>query len=326
LQNAQAADNLPQAVGTSLDYGFGCTAASATTITGVTFSDTEGVFFPRTITGGGTGTLGACTAITGAVLANNVVRENKTLTDFPIGAPIGEGQIGLPLSVFPFIQLYDFTAGGDAKIVYNIGGGAPQTVTLEFDDALDDWATLATDKSSYPQGSDVHITISDNWLNVDPTDEDSWSFGSNSTNSTTVYQAFTENGVADGAAVAEGTANLQGNLTTIDAGDLGVLLINYNPNNAPVDGILNLFDNDDQVLVAGVNASQAFVDITVGGRNYLGQGSAPVTVVETEEQKQALEYSRTLMKAITLISEFQLTPQEAQLQLLIIMTLLAQYW
>jgi hypothetical protein len=82
LQNAQAADNLPQAVGTSLDYGFGCTAASATTITGVTFSDTEGVFFPRTITGGGTGTLGACTAITGAVLANNVVRENKTLTDF----------------------------------------------------------------------------------------------------------------------------------------------------------------------------------------------------------------------------------------------------
>ena len=105
-----------------------------------------------------------------------------------------------------------FTAGGDAKVVYNIGGGSPQTVTLEFDDALDDYGTLSKDRTSYPQGANVHITISDNWLNVDPTDEDSWTFGSNSTNSTTVYQAFDENGVAAGAGIAGGTTNIQARL------------------------------------------------------------------------------------------------------------------
>ncbi|MGH9910068.1 MAG: hypothetical protein ACRD32_05465, partial [Nitrososphaerales archaeon] len=186
---------------------------------------------------------------------------------------------------WPFIQLYSFTAGGDAKIVYNIGGGSPQTVTLEFDDALDDWATLSDDRLSYPPGADVHITISDNWLNVDPTDEDSWTFGSNATNvtgTTTVYQAFDENGENAGAGTPGGTTDITAGLGTINAGDLGVLKINYNPNNAPVDGILTLVDNEDQVLVAGVNASQAFVDADPFAPNPLGQGSAPVTVVETE--------------------------------------------
>jgi hypothetical protein len=288
LQNAQNADDLAVTAGTSLDFGSGCTAASASSaaVSGsLSFTDTEGVFFPGTIATGGSNPLGACaTTANNAPLISNVVRENKTLTRPNAGLGILTGQI-IPATfgsnIFPFIQLYDFTAGGDAKIVYNIGGGSPQTVTLEFDDALDDWATLSTDRASYPQGADVHVTISDNFLNVDPTDEDSWTFGSNSTNSTTVYQAFDENGLADGAAVANGTPDLQGNLTTIDAGDLGVLLINYNPNNAAVDGILNLFDNDDQVLVQGVNASQAFVN-AAGPANYLGQGSAPVTVVETE--------------------------------------------
>jgi hypothetical protein len=283
LQMALAADALPTLAGTSLDFGSGCTAAGALAASGVSFTDTEGVFFHNVpTTPGGPGTLGACTAPITGVAENNVVRENKTLT--PNIAPVlFDGQLsGLTNpSAFPFIQLYDFTAGGDAKIVYNIGGGAPQTVTLEFDDALDDWATLSTDRANYPQSADVHLTISDNWLNVDPTDEDSWTFGSNVTNSSTVYQAFDENGNNAGAGLAEGTADLKGNLTTIDAGDLGVLLIDFNPNNAPVDGIVTLVDNDDQILVPGVNASQAFVPIT-GGSSHLGQGSAPVTVVETE--------------------------------------------
>src|SRR3990172_10621952 len=275
---ANAADALAGFTGTGLDFGAGCTAAGALTVTGVSFSDTVGVYLPREVDGT-PGTLEGCGAV--APNHNNVIRENKTLTDFPALGGTAEGQIGLADNSFPFIQLYDFTAGGDAKVVYNIGGGSPQTVTIEFDDALDDHATLSKDRASYPQGADVHFTISDNFLNVDPTDEDSWTFGSNSTNSTTVYQAFDENGAADGSATANGTPDLQVNLTTIDAGDLGVLLIAYNPNNAAVDGILNLFDNGDQVLIAGVNASQAFVS-AAGPANYLGQGSAPVTVVETE--------------------------------------------
>ncbi|HXV66597.1 MAG TPA: hypothetical protein VD731_05195 [Nitrosopumilaceae archaeon] len=280
---ANAADALSGAAGTGLDFGAGCTAASAAAVTGVTFTDTVGVYLPKSADGT-PGTLEVCAAPDG-VQRMNVVRENKTLTDFPAGG-IVEGQIGITANnVFPFIQLYDFTAGGDAKIVYNIGGGSPQTVTLKFEDSLDDYGKLTKDRTSYPQGADVHLTISDNWLNVDPTDEDSWSFGTNSTNSTTVYQAFDENGQGAGVTVAGGIRNIQPGLGTIQAGDLGKLLINYNPNNAAVDGILTLVDNEDQILVESVNASNAFV-ACVGcggpGTGVLGINRAPVTVVETE--------------------------------------------
>src|SRR3989304_8333664 len=242
LQNAQNADVLVTAPGTSLDFGSGCTAATADDVLvsgGLSFSDTEGVFFPGTIATGGANPLGTCLTTSVAPIINNVIRENKTLT-FGTGA-ILKGQIipdgATNSNLFPFIQLYSFTAGGDAKIVYNIGGGSPQTVTIEFDDALDDHAKMTKDRTNYPQGADVHIVISDNWLNVDPTDEDSWTFGSNSTNSTTVYQAFDENGAGAGANIAEGTPDIQANKTTLNAGDLGVLLITPDPNNSPVDSI-----------------------------------------------------------------------------------------
>jgi hypothetical protein len=281
----QNADKLSLHPGTSLDMGAGCNAASALTISGVSFSDTEGVFFHNAPATFGNGALEVCTGVFTATALNNVVRENKTLTLNAVPA-VPLGQIGIvDRNAFPFIQLYSFTAGGDAKIVYNIGGGSPQTVTLEFDDALDDHATQSADRASYAAGSDVHLTISDNWLNVDPTDEDSWTFGANSTNSSTVYQAFDENGASAGAGVAfaSGSPNLQagGNLTTINAGDLGVLLINPNPNNAPT-AVINLQDNSDQVLnTLGGSAATAFVDQT-GPINHLGAGSIPVTVVETE--------------------------------------------
>src|SRR3989304_7745923 len=145
---------------------------------------------------------------------------------------------------------------------------------------------MTKDRASYPQGADVHFVISDNWLNVDPTDEDSWTFGANVTNTTTVYQAYDENGALAGARVTQGTPDLIGNLTTLNAGDLGVLKITPNPNNAPVDSIIDLFDNNDQ-NVTGTALGPA--NVLAGGASglggisrFLGQNSAPVTVVETE--------------------------------------------
>src|SRR3990172_4837135 len=159
-------------------------------------------------------------------------------------------------------------------------------VTIEFDDALDDHATTAKDRTNYPRGADVHITISDNFLNVDPTDEDSWTFGTNSTNSTTVYQVYDENGQNTlGANSISGTPNLQagGNLTTINAGDLAVLLINGNPNNAAVVSIIDLFDNNDQNITESLAGPARVVANGAGDvTKNLGQNSAPVTVVETE--------------------------------------------
>jgi hypothetical protein len=297
VENAQNADDLSVKGGTSLDFGSGCTAISASALAvsgGLSFTDTEGVFFPGTFAGGsGSNPLGTCTTTANlAPIINNVVRENKTITDPTL--TIKAGQIiptGFGSNLFPFIQLYDFTPGGDAKIVYNIGGGSPQTVTIEFDDALDDHATMTKDRTSYPQGSNVHLTISDNWLNVDPTDEDSWTFGTNVTNTTTVYQAYDENGALAGARVIQGTPDLIGNLSDIDAGDLGTLIITYDPNNSPVDSVLDLFDNGDQNVTqsVGVDGSTGPARVLAGGASgvggisrFLGQNSAPVTVVETE--------------------------------------------
>src|SRR3970282_1280072 len=63
LTMALNADRLSTAAGTSLDFGSGCTAAGALTASGVSFSDTEGVFFHNApAVGGAPGTLGACTA------------------------------------------------------------------------------------------------------------------------------------------------------------------------------------------------------------------------------------------------------------------------
>ena len=41
------------------------------------------------------------------------------------------------------------------------------------------------------------ITLYNNELNIDPTDEDSWTFGTLPTNATIFYQLFDENGARD---------------------------------------------------------------------------------------------------------------------------------
>ena len=43
----------------------------------------------------------------------------------------------------------------------------------------------------------MHATITDLWLNIDPTDEDSWTFSTVGTISTN-YQVFNENGEVAG--------------------------------------------------------------------------------------------------------------------------------
>ena len=56
---------------------------------------------------------------------------------------------------------------------------------------------VSLDRAVYPQGAQVHATITDTWLNIDPTDEDSWTFGTVDTSGagvSTHYQVFDENG------------------------------------------------------------------------------------------------------------------------------------
>ena len=69
------------------------------------------------------------------------------------------------------IQTYEFS--GTIEIQYNKAGGT-QISTLTFDGA--DSPGLSLDRSIYPAGAQVHVTIEDNRLNIDPTSDDIWAW------------------------------------------------------------------------------------------------------------------------------------------------------
>ena len=103
------------------------------------------------------------------------------------GAAVGNAQ-KVPASVktvsvananWPFIQTYPFS--GTIEIQYNKAGGT-QITSLEFDDNADG---LSLDRTNYPQGAQVHVTIGDHRLNIDPTKADVWTW--NMANSTAMY-------------------------------------------------------------------------------------------------------------------------------------------
>ena len=71
---------------------------------------------------------------------------------------------------WPFIQTYAFPT--NVEIEYNKGGDT-QTTVLAFDDNA---GGLSLDRSVYPQGAQVHVTIGDHRLNIDPTSSDFWSW------------------------------------------------------------------------------------------------------------------------------------------------------
>jgi hypothetical protein len=211
VQSANAADATQPVVpgNLGLDFGVGCTADSAGAIAGgITLTQTKGVYFPRNITGIAqvAGDLADCTSgtVTGT-LTSHVIRENKTLNE-NTDTGNGIGQLSLAGNVWPFIQLFDLNPTGSVNINYNKGGGT-QSTTLTFD-TVDQYANLESDRTVFPTGANVHLTMTDLQLNIDPTDEDSWTWGTLGTNNTVYYQLFDENGATD----ADGTAgafNLQ---------------------------------------------------------------------------------------------------------------------
>ena len=62
-----------------------------------------------------------------------------------------------------------FGFDGDVDIVFG-----SETITLNYDRDLDNLATVNTDRTGVPEGAEVHVTISDFRLNLDPTENDVW--------------------------------------------------------------------------------------------------------------------------------------------------------
>ncbi len=132
---------------------------------------------------------------TAGVISNppELSNRNNTVTDQSIAkgtstaaqltdATFGIGQIGLIDSAdgatngqvqdqWPMIQLYDLTIETFDVVLEQ--AGTDEVVTLNYNSAdLDDYASLTLDRPGGSQGSDVHLVITDNQLNIDPTAED----------------------------------------------------------------------------------------------------------------------------------------------------------
>ena len=70
----------------------------------------------------------------------------------------------------------NFDDDSDIDVVYG-----DETITLHYEEDLDDLATIRTDRTGVPENGQVHVTVSDFRLNLDPTGEDVWTMWTNGT-------------------------------------------------------------------------------------------------------------------------------------------------
>jgi len=269
-----------------LDFGTFCAANSA--ILGATFStsETSGIAVPDTT--GDDGNTGA--ALFGSNVATvcggptapdatlmNVVREQKAVnTNVPVQVT---NPSGFNSAEWPFIQLYTLNPTGNVVVQYNKGGGS-QTTTLTFD-TVDQFAGAGLDRAVYPQGAQVHATITDLWLNIDPTDEDSWTFATmgNGAAGTTHYQIFDENGSIVGDTPTNVGNGLTNALDSLMCEDNCSLLTNADVQKKGF--VIDLQDNGDSEIFDDTPATQNPLDwsvgVTAGGSL---DGLVPVTISE----------------------------------------------
>ena len=71
-----------------------------------------------------------------------------------------------------------FDLSEEFDIVYESPSG-DQVVSMEYDDPD---SGISLDRANYPKNTGVVITLDDQALNVDPTDEDTWTFGTDGGN------------------------------------------------------------------------------------------------------------------------------------------------
>jgi hypothetical protein len=247
-------------------------------MSGVTYTETRGFTLAR----GGFGSvnhtstfiitpsnLGVCTNVQGTLTTNqmeHVVRQNKTLNSNPSGfhAPSTYSQ------AWPIIQLFDFSSVPLTIAIDYQKNGGDQIVNLVFDRVPGNFIKIIANRPDFPQGAQVQGDLIDPQLNIDPSEDDSWTWGTSTTNNTVFYQAFSRNGAPD----ADGTSGMQdlsGNLTSMMFNHNGRLTIIPRPQGV-------------QVVEGQINGLQkVFLDSNGRYRTESISGlSGPITLLEIQ--------------------------------------------
>jgi hypothetical protein len=271
-KQAQIAASTSTAAKKGLNFGTFCPAV---TVGGVSFTETKGIAIANS--GGSAGsanpssaTISGSSCTPSGASQEHVVRENKTLNSNPT---VGKyGQIGFTSSeMWPVIQLYDFSSLPSPVTVDYQKSGGDQIVNLTFDRIPSNLITTSVDRSAYPENANVFVTMNDPQLNVDPTEEDSWTWGANATNSTLYYEAFDRNGNPDGDGAA--MTNLIGYLQSFMFNHNGKLTIDPSASGTRV---IDFQKNGKQSTL-----SPSRGDPAVSHTNSVSANSEPITFIET---------------------------------------------
>src|SRR5256712_1113976 len=281
---AIAAGNTVAVSGKGLNFGGFCGPTSTfSPKSGVDYTETKGFTLARggfgstNHTAGTITTAGLPACATGAIPANGImehtVRQNKTLNQNTAGFNSG----AVYQNVWPVIQLYDFSGFPTSVAVDYHKAGGDQIVNLTFDRIPTNLISTSVDRTKYPVNTQIFVQMNDPQLNIDPTEEDSWTWGGNATNSTLFYMAFNRNGGVD----ADGTAGMHsliGNLTEFMFNHNGQVKIDPGAEGV---NVLAFQKNGKEPLV-----STSPTSTTIGATNQvrtasIGINSAPVTFIES---------------------------------------------
>ena len=116
--------------------------------------------------------------------ASGVLAANQAYVDFPDGGSLlSDPNRFLDASATPgrtggnfTLQVFTFDDDSDIDVVLGT-----EAITLHYEEDLDDLATVSVDRTGVPVDGQVHVTVSDFRLNLDPTGEDAWVMHTNGT-------------------------------------------------------------------------------------------------------------------------------------------------
>jgi hypothetical protein len=202
-------------------------------------------------------------------------------------------------NAWPIIQLFDFSGIPETVTVQYQKAGGVQSTELIFDRIPGNIIRPVTIRPDYPQGAQVQADLIDPQLNIDPTEDDSWTWGTSRTNNTLYYQVFDRNGIPD----ADGTLAMQniiGNLTTFMFNHNGKLTLDPRPQGVKVgesqsNGIQKLIPDTNGLLrtqsISGISLPITLLEIqpNVGiFADYDGGGIADIKILDNAKRDTSI--------------------------------------